>query len=529
MKQLDQDLQHAYTIHQAGKLTQAITEYNAILSVQPQNNIAWHYLGLAYAQMQKWQDAIIALKQALNLSPTTILYIHLAQAYIQQHDNVQALANFHAALQLTPDSLLAHYQLGIFFFDSQQIDAAKTQFNNVITLCPENAQAWFYLGMLHMQTNALSDAEQALQHSYNLDPECVETIVNLGVLALKLEQGQNAINWFTHALTLDPKHILARSNLAATFIHYERFENALVYYDELLQEDKNNAEYLYNAGVAEMTLGRLHKAATYFERLLTHDSSQSFAALTNLAVIQLKLGHTTYATNLLQRAHTVSPTDPTTNFMLSALTCKHLTQACIPYVTNLFDNYAAYYEQHLQDVLQYNIPQCINTIISKYINNNNLHTLDLGCGTGLSGVHLRTVSAHLTGVDLSNKMLTKARSKGIYDKLITSEIIEFLQQNQEYYNLIVAADVLPYLGELNLLFQCINARLTNNGYFMFTIEISHSQEFSLQSNMRFCHNPNYIQQLTSQYSLRILYQQKIIARKQQTTDVYVLLYLLQKL
>ncbi len=39
--------------------------------------------------------------------------------------------------------------------------------------------------------------------------------------------------------------------------------------------------------------------------------------------------------------------------------------------------------------------------------------LDLGCGTGLVGEALNSFTRHLTGVDLSPRMLRKAQPKGL--------------------------------------------------------------------------------------------------------------------
>ena len=46
----------------------------------------------------------------------------------------------------------------------------------------------------------------------------------------------------------------------------------------------------------------------------------------------------------------------------------------------------------------------------------NTQALDLGCGTGLTGIILREIAKHLTGVDIAAKMLAHAKEKEIYDE-----------------------------------------------------------------------------------------------------------------
>lgn len=87
--------------------------------------------------------------------------------------------------------------------------------------------------------------------------------------------------------------------------------------------------------------------------------------------------------------------------------------------------------------------------------------LDLGCGTGLMGPRLRHHVGRLSGVDLSSKMVEKARAKGCYDDLCVGELLEFLQrqrlEGRPPVDLIVAADVLVYLGDLAPVFAAAAA------------------------------------------------------------------------
>lgn len=54
------------------------------------------------------------------------------------------------------------------------------------------------------------------------------------------------------------------------------------------------------------------------------------------------------------------------------------------------------------------------------------HCVDLGCGTGLMGPLLRPHTRHLSGVDLSQGMVQKARERGCYDDLSVDELGKYL-------------------------------------------------------------------------------------------------------
>lgn len=553
----------AYQLQREGKLPQAISLYEKLLQLSPAHGQALHFLGLAYAQLGDMNSAIDFLQQALALQPNDAsLHNNLANAYKNSHQLDKALLHYQKAIQLAPDYAqaqhnlatvyalqseyskalhhyrlavhaepdfaAAHFNLGLLLLQNNELAAAKTQFKNVLALQPGHLEAQFYLGVLSLEANSLEEAEQAFEKVLEQDKNHVQALTNLGVIALKREQGQLAVSYFTNALVIDNNHLDARNNLAATFMHHDRFENALMHYDVLLKEEPHNIEYLYNSGVAQMALGHLSEATNHFEKILELKSDH-FAALNNLAAIYIRLEDKEHARTLLERAVAANPADKSSQHMLHALRTDELNPpTCPEYASNLFNNYALYYDQHLQGQLNYSLPQQIVQLLHHLDLYKLNEVIDLGCGTGLTGSVLREMSEHLTGVDIAAKMLTQAREKGIYDKLVEAELESFLKKSKQHYDLAVAADVLPYFGKLDNFFTAVAHRLKSGGHFIFTIEISEDKLWQLQTSARFSHHVNYITQLCSQLDLEIVHQEKVIARRQHQEALPVMLFAVRK-
>ena len=115
------------------------------------------------------------------------------------------------------------------------------------------------------------------------------------------------------------------------------------------------------------------------------------------------------------------------------------------YVEALFDEYAPRFEAELIGDLGYAVPQLLGRLIAKTLGDCRLgRSLDLGCGTGLMGLQIRSLSDRLEGVDLSARMLAEAERKGIYDQLTQMELLEFLAADIGSIELATAADVLNY-------------------------------------------------------------------------------------
>jgi predicted TPR repeat methyltransferase len=553
----------ALKLQHEGDLNEAIVLFQALINKNSEHIEALHNLGLVYAQLGDMQNAITYFLRVVTLTPSDpVIHNNLANAYknqqhlekavehyqkaielspnyAQAHNNLagiyakqalykQSLNHYRIAVHAEPDFAAAHFNLGLLLTTHNELSAAATQFNNVLALNPDHIEARFYSGVLALEANQLDDAKEAFQHVINDDNNHVQALTNLGVIALKKDEGQIAIDYFSKALVLDNHHVEARNNLAATFMHHDRFENALMHYDVLLKESPKNCEYLYNMGVAQMALGHLTEAISHFEDLLTLDENH-FAALNNLAAIYISKDERSKAESLLRRAVAANPNDKTSEHMLNALTGNlQKGETCPEYAANLFNNYALNYDEHLQKHLHYALPNHIVRVLSELNIQHVNFTLDLGCGTGLTGQVLRDISQHLEGVDIAKKMIMQAQVKGIYDRLVTSEALDFLRHSTHQYGLIVAADVLPYFGALEELLMNVRDRLSPGGHFIFSAEISSVAPWQLQPNARFSHHPDYLQQLAIQYGFDKCYEAQVVAQHQEGKPVPVFLIALKR-
>lgn len=560
MSNIDLLLQEAQQLHQRGQLVEAKTRYKQVLAESSRSIEAIQGVALCYAMQGKMTAALDYFQRALELNPSSsTLHNNIANTfkalkhhdkaihhyqealridphYAQAHNNIAilfalqnnyqtALRHYAYAVNAEPSFTAAHYNLGLLLLQHDELTAAATQFKNVLSLQPDHLDAHFYLGILYLKENQLSDAEHEFQYVLSLDNEHVNALINLGVTALKRDQGQLAVDFFTKALAFDEENSDARNNLAATFIHHDRYENALIHYDILLKKDPKNIEYLYNSGVAQMALGHLQQATDQFTSILMRQENH-FAALNNLAAIQSRLGNRSQAIDLLKRAVAVNPNDTACQFMLYALTGSQKQPAPSPeYITNLFNRYALSYENHMQTTLNYALPHQIAKQLHQLFGLKTLaRTIDLGCGTGLMGIIMKGISEHLTGVDLSAKMLAAAKEKAVYDQLVESELIAFLKNDTQQYQLVIAADVIPYLGELDTFFSLIQKRLSPDGFIIFSTEISLDDPWKLQSSARFCHHESYIQSLLKKHHLKLISQEETIGRTQDKQPLNVIIY-----
>lgn len=142
------------------------------------------------------------------------------------------------------------------------------------------------------------------------------------------------------------------------------------------------------------------------------------------------------------------------------------------YVRQLFDQYAPRFEESLCGRLGYSAPERLRALLLELRDPRDPlpRVLDLGCGTGLGGAAVRDFAVWLEGIDLSPGMVARARKRGCYDALAVGDLLSALGPRQPAFDLILAADVLIYLGDLTPVLRGVWQALRPGGRFAFTLE-----------------------------------------------------------
>uniref|UniRef100_UPI001F248BE2 class I SAM-dependent DNA methyltransferase n=1 Tax=Falsiroseomonas oryziterrae TaxID=2911368 RepID=UPI001F248BE2 len=200
------------------------------------------------------------------------------------------------------------------------------------------------------------------------------------------------------------------------------------------------------------------------------------------------------------------------------------------YVRELFDQYAPRFDADLQDQLGYRTPRLLAALLDRagVAADGTRRVLDLGCGTGLSGLPLKPHARRLVGLDLSPRMLAEARRRGIYDALEEADLLDWLPRHPGRFDLIAAADVLNYLGDLGPALAAIAAALAPGGIAAFSIEAGEGAPFALGSGMRYRHDPAHVARLAEAAGFTELWREETVLREERGAPVPGVLFVLRR-
>ncbi|MEQ8193943.1 MAG: hypothetical protein RIB59_05600, partial [Rhodospirillales bacterium] len=112
--------------------------------------------------------------------------------------------------------------------------------------------------------------------------------------------------------------------------------------------------------------------------------------------------------------------------------------------------------------------------------------------------------------------------------LQTAEILTYLRDGEAEaaFDLIFAADVFVYTGDLAPLFAAVRARLTSGGLFAFSVESLESGTYALQPTGRYAHHGGYVESLANKTRFAVLDGQDIVVRRDRGRPIAGRLYIL---
>lgn len=297
----------------------------------------------------------------------------------------------------------------------------------------------------------------------------------------------------TRARELAPDNALVHYRLGLLFSDIGRAADALEALDVSLSLQGDNARAHNNRGAALQRLGRLSEAEQAFRRAL--DLSPDVAPpYLNLGHLLEQQGRSPEAVQLYEQAIARGLDAGIFSHHIFAATGQVTDRAPDNWVRATFDNFAPTFDSQLER-LHYEVPaQLVGLLRPRAAGL--LDVLDLGCGTGRCGLSLARHKRHLVGVDLSEKMLVQTRLRGIYDELHLGEVHAWLRAvPPARFDLVIAADVLIYIGALEELFGEVARVLRVGGWFAFSTEECLGSDYTLLPTGRYAQSQAYIRHL----------------------------------
>ncbi|CAM9247724.1 unnamed protein product [Phaeothamnion confervicola] len=326
---------------------------------------------------------------------------------------------------------------------------------------------------------AVAEYRKALEY----DPQHADTLCNMGSALQDLGDVEESLELYLRAVDANPYHATAHFNLAI-LLHDDELDIAIEHYQAAIEADPTMADAWANLGSAMHHLQQYKEAVTSYQEAIelyeAEDGGTGLAAQQFLPALHFQLGTalsslpddacaggtcSEHAVEQLRKALRLDPDNAMAQHSLGALLAdSELAGASPEYVKRLFDDYAATFDESLAG-LKYQAPELLREVVKE---DRDVYPVlfDMGCGTGLCGPLFRSIAGKMIGVDLSPKMVEVARGREVYDELAVGDVIAEMDARAaggERADMIIAADVLVYMGALDKLFESASRYCSENG------------------------------------------------------------------
>lgn len=378
-----------------------------------------------------------------------------------------------------------------------QLHQALEAYQQLLVILPAMALLHYNLGLVLYEMAEFEQALPAFVQADHLVPEDPDTLFNLALCQRKTGHAATAIATYLHLLEVEPGHIDGLYNLGGCYLH--------------LHDDA--------------------QARECYQRVLAL-SPNYLSALNNLAYLHHRAGEMEQAISLYGRVLEQRPEDASVQYLLAALLEVPLEEAPESYVRDFFDAFAEDFERSLVEDLHYDNPYQLLSCLGRSSvapAHSFQHGLDLGCGTGLSGMAFKGHTLLLDGVDLSGAMLAQAQAKGCYHHLHQDSIDHFLRTTGEYYDLFLATDVFIYVGNLLPIFTAAHEVGRSGSLFCFSTEHLSVPGFRLRPTGRFAYAPSYIHAMAVDTGWQVMHTEPTQLRREREGWIGGDLWILQRL
>ena len=404
------------------------------------------------------------------------------------------------------------------FHAAGKLREAEQAYRHVLLKQPNHAVALNLMGAIAMQVAKPREAEAYFRRALVVDGNYAEAHNHLGAVLAAQQRWEEAEAAYRRALGIRPNYAEAHHNLGLLLVKTKRAEEGIAAYRRSLELVPNSAVAHYNLGMALLQEGKLDEATARHRKAVELDPrfADSFVSLGRAL---LEKGRKEEAIDLMRSGMEVNRTSQELRFLLSAATGDQAVKnAPREYVAGVFESYAPRYEGHLTH-LEYRGPEYLVEAVRAAAPERKFEMLDIGCGTGLCGAAFKEMTTRMVGVDLAPAMVLKAGSRGIYTETSVAEAETLMRARAAEFDLVVAGDVLVYVGELEGLFGAVQTTLREGGLFAFTAEKGEGRGAVLRESMRYAHSLEYLRGLAERHGMEVVSAEEKPLRKESEKPV----------
>jgi TonB family protein len=276
------------------KYEDAVKEFKEALWLKPEHKPAYLALGSVYRQMNHPDDEIANYKEALTHFPRAEdLLERLVQALVQDRRFAEAVDNQNLIVQLRPDDVNALNSLGSYNLQLARFDDAIAAFKKAVAIRPDFALAHHYMGWANVRREHFEEALSAYAQAVKVQPEYAQAYrvySDMASVYIRLHRYDEAEAALKRSLEIRPMNPDAYRMTATIYHETNRYDLAIEALNKGVGMSQVDPFLKYQLAEIYGHLGRFSEAESLLRESvrLRPDFGQAYVALSAALVMQQK-------------------------------------------------------------------------------------------------------------------------------------------------------------------------------------------------------------------------------------------------
>lgn len=267
--QLETSLRNIENLLADGQAQSAIEESQTLLNQYPHQANALLLLGIAYAQLGDYANAIDKLTLAHNALPHDInIMSNLALALELGHQLGQAKSAYEKILIIDPTNLNACINLGDILRQSGDFVGSRQYLQQAIDLDPNSYRAWNNLGILFESQKDYVQAEKAFRKALDIQPNHPSCTNNLAGVLHKQDRYDESIKLLKPITDNHSDYLQAWVNIAAAYTMLYQYNEAKIALNNALKINRTDASTWNNLGKLKHDTGQFSEAISCYNQAI---------------------------------------------------------------------------------------------------------------------------------------------------------------------------------------------------------------------------------------------------------------------
>ena len=247
---------HAFSVHQAGNVKEAISMYQQLLAQFPNEPQLLAFLGAAWLQLENFEEGARFLEKSLEICPDQEFALsNLGYGFQKLNRFDQALHCYDRAIFLKPDFVTVHNNRANLLKELNYFEEALAGYNQVLLLDPNFIDAYYSRGIVLNELNRPEEALQNYDYVISLKHDNINAYNNKGVILNRLRHFEEALLAWDHVISLDPNFADAYSNKSFALNGLKRFDEALLNCDHAIALNPTFVSAYVNKSFIKLILG----------------------------------------------------------------------------------------------------------------------------------------------------------------------------------------------------------------------------------------------------------------------------------